>query len=254
MSSFSDVEHFSTILSGCEAFSNGDTRSPDAVYALTVLQLHANDAGIHAGQEGFMDAIKKGAKKTKQWILDLVKAVRAWLREKYKSAVKKAVTFLKGSPDKRIQDAALTKVATKLEELNKAYIRLETGEVGEGLEKANVSHSYSAQHAVIKKLVDSLDGSSSDFNGKTFFADLDKALEQAGEAIERLTEQAERLAKAIPEDRSAVDFEQKDKDAHAVARAINVLTGPAESLGRGVIALAEQVKATVDKGEGADKD
>ncbi|EBY9764048.1 hypothetical protein D5W64_13120 [Salmonella enterica subsp. enterica serovar Saintpaul] len=82
MSSFSDVEHYATIISGCEAFSHGNSNSPDARYALTVLQLHANDAGLYAGQEGFLDHVKKGAKNVKDWILALIKAIKNYIQER----------------------------------------------------------------------------------------------------------------------------------------------------------------------------
>lgn len=77
--SYSDINHALNMLAGLEAFSNGSTRSPDAVYAATVLKLHALDAGHVEGTEGFMDAIKKGAKNVKDWIVALIKAIKEYL-------------------------------------------------------------------------------------------------------------------------------------------------------------------------------
>lgn len=77
----SDIQHSLSMLAGLEAFSNGDTRSPNAVYAATVLKLHALDAGHVEGSEGFMDAVKKGAKNAKDWIVALIKAIKAYLTD-----------------------------------------------------------------------------------------------------------------------------------------------------------------------------
>lgn len=238
--SYSDIEHFSSIVSGCEALTNGNGNSPDGLYALTVLKLHANDAGLYAGQEGFVDAIKKGAKKTKQWILELVKAIRAWIKDKYKASVKKAMGYMLGSPDNQIKHAALTKVANKLESLDKAYEQLE---MSSELKDANLSTSFSMQRGQIDKALKSL-GSSDDFNGKEFLRNLDKILEQATAKVNDFTEVAERLAKEIPDDLSAENYNEKSKRAMGMSRAINILTSPTEILGRSILALAEQTKAT----------
>ena len=63
------------MLSGCEAINLGDYKSPDSKYAQGVLKLHANDLGVFAGQEGFLDMVKKGAGKIKEWFLNLIKAI-----------------------------------------------------------------------------------------------------------------------------------------------------------------------------------
>lgn len=77
--SYSDIEHFSNIVSGCEALTNGNGNSPDGVYALTVLKLHANDAGLYAGQEGFVENIKAAAGNIGEWIKKLISAIKQWL-------------------------------------------------------------------------------------------------------------------------------------------------------------------------------
>lgn len=66
------IEHYTTMVSGCESINGGDYNTPDAKYAFTVLQLHANDVGLYAGQEGFIDEVKKGAKSLGKWILQLI--------------------------------------------------------------------------------------------------------------------------------------------------------------------------------------
>lgn len=93
--SYSDVQHFGTILSGCEAFSNGKGGSPDAVYALTVFRLHANDQGLVAGQEGFMDAVKKGAGNIKEWIKKLIQAIRDYFKSKEGKGSAEEVAIIK---------------------------------------------------------------------------------------------------------------------------------------------------------------
>lgn len=77
--SYSDVEHFSNMISGCESLTTGDYQSPNSVYAFTVLKLHAQDAGLVAGQEGFLDHVKKGASTIKEWIRKLIAAIVSYV-------------------------------------------------------------------------------------------------------------------------------------------------------------------------------
>ena len=77
--SFSDVEHYANMIDGCEAINNGNYRSPNASYAFAVLKLHLGDGGVIAGQEGFLDTIKKGAKTVKEFFYSLVNAIWSWL-------------------------------------------------------------------------------------------------------------------------------------------------------------------------------
>lgn len=81
--SFSDVEHFSSMVSGCESLNAHFTGKGDidnkGRYAFTVLKLHADDAGLVAGQEGFLDVIKKGAQTLKKWFLELLKAIGSFI-------------------------------------------------------------------------------------------------------------------------------------------------------------------------------
>lgn len=93
--SYSDVEHYATIISGCEDLTSGNVKSPDAVYAFTVLQLHAGDAGLVAGQEGFMDSIKAGAKNVKEWIKKLIQAIRDYFKSKEGKGSAEQVAIIK---------------------------------------------------------------------------------------------------------------------------------------------------------------
>lgn len=86
--SYSDIEHCSNMISGCESLIAGN-RTPDSVYAFAVLKLHAQDAGYIDGQEGFLDNVKSGAKKSKEWILKLLKAIRDFFFGGNRAKIKK---------------------------------------------------------------------------------------------------------------------------------------------------------------------
>lgn len=88
--SFSDIEHFATVLSGCESINTGDRSSDDARYAFAVLKLHATDFSAHAGQEGFLDQVKKTAGNTKEWLIKLIKSIREFFFGNNTSKFKKA--------------------------------------------------------------------------------------------------------------------------------------------------------------------
>lgn len=97
--SFSDVEHFANMHAGCEALVSGDAKSPDAVYALTVLKLHAGDAGLYAGQEGFLDHIKAGAAKAGEWAKKIFEAIKKWFTSMYASTSTKFKALFSGKND-----------------------------------------------------------------------------------------------------------------------------------------------------------
>lgn len=84
--SFGEVEHFSTMLAGCESINSGNALTPDGHYAFAVLKVHAQDEGLIAGQEGFLDSIKKGAQKTGEFFIKLFKAIRDWFRNLFPNA------------------------------------------------------------------------------------------------------------------------------------------------------------------------
>lgn len=78
--SFGEIEHFATMVSGCESINNKGALSSDGKYAFAVLKLHANDQGLYAGNEGFIDAVKRGASNIYEWIKKMIRAIRDWLR------------------------------------------------------------------------------------------------------------------------------------------------------------------------------
>lgn len=102
--SYSDVEHYASMVSGCESLISGNVKSPNAVYALAVLQLHANDAGLYTGQEGFMDSVKAGAKNVKEWIKKLIQAIRDYFKSKEgKGSAEEAAVIKKVAAAKEIK-------------------------------------------------------------------------------------------------------------------------------------------------------
>lgn len=86
--SLGEIDHFATMLTGCENINSGGPLTPDGKYALGVLRLHAVDFGGIAGQEGFLDSIKRGASNIKEWIVKVLKAIWAFLTRKKKRTFK----------------------------------------------------------------------------------------------------------------------------------------------------------------------
>lgn len=76
---YSDIEHASNMINGCESLISGN-KTPDATYAFAVLKLHASDAGFIDGQEGFLDAVKAGAKKGKEWLIKLIQYIKDFIK------------------------------------------------------------------------------------------------------------------------------------------------------------------------------
>lgn len=74
-----EMDHFVTMVHGCENINThlktGCGLSYEGEYAFTVLKLHANDAGVYSGQEGFMDTIKQSAKNAKDFIELVIKTI-----------------------------------------------------------------------------------------------------------------------------------------------------------------------------------
>lgn len=93
--SFSDVEHFATVIAGCEAINSGDRSSGDARYAFAVLKLNVVDFGAHAGQESVVDKAKAGATKVVEWIKKFVESITKFIKELFSKTTK--VDFDKAS-------------------------------------------------------------------------------------------------------------------------------------------------------------
>lgn len=103
-----DIEHYAKIISGCESINlrmaGGPKLTEDGRYAQTVLCLHAEDAGLYAGQEGFFEKVKEGAKNIKDWIIKLIKAIRDWIKGSQVQNVEKQDKALKEA-ESRVQEA-----------------------------------------------------------------------------------------------------------------------------------------------------
>lgn len=124
--SFSDVEHFAEIISGCESINSGNHTAPEARYAFAVLKLHAQDNPdfhAHAGQEGFLDSVKAGAKATGEFIKKLFEAIKKWFASTFKSTKSKLASMLKSGDEKRreaVRSQLRSIVIPKIEALKKA--------------------------------------------------------------------------------------------------------------------------------------
>lgn len=89
--SYSDIDHFSSMVTGCESINQGMYRAPEARYASGVLRLHAQDLGVVAGQEGFLDSIKRGAQNVVKWVKQLMTAIGNWFKSIYSKFTGKEV-------------------------------------------------------------------------------------------------------------------------------------------------------------------
>lgn len=103
-----DIEHYAKIIAGCESINlrmaGGPKLTEDGRYAQTVLCLHAQDAGLYAGQEGFFEKVKEGAKSIKDWIIKLIKAIRDWIKGSQVQNVDKQDKAIKEA-ESRVQEA-----------------------------------------------------------------------------------------------------------------------------------------------------
>lgn len=66
---------------------SGSVDGFEATYAMTVFTLNDID---FAGTEGFLDSVKRGAKKVYEWIKDLIKTIRGWFTGSSKAEYEKA--------------------------------------------------------------------------------------------------------------------------------------------------------------------
>lgn len=151
--SFSDVEHFAEIITGCEAINNGNRTSPEARYAFAVLKLQATDFGAHAGQEGFLDNVKAGAKATGEFIKKLFEAIKKWFADVFKSTKGKLNSFMKTGDDKQKEvkrEKARTILIPKIEALKTA-----TGQVPEDIKTSGFNESAA-------RAIDGLKGTSAE--------------------------------------------------------------------------------------------
>ena len=87
------IDHAFTTINGFESICNKDFKSPNAVYAQTVLKLNGCDLAAIAGQEGFGSAIKSGAIKVYEMIKALIKAIKDFIFGNKKDANQAATSI-----------------------------------------------------------------------------------------------------------------------------------------------------------------
>lgn len=129
----SDIDHFAAMISGCESITSGLPLTDDGRYAFSVLKLHVQDMGMVAGQEGFLDNIKKGAKKTGKWIMDMIIAFIGWITnekgklEKIDKESRARETEYKAN--KAEYDTLFSKISDQMADIAKAELddRCDTG-------------------------------------------------------------------------------------------------------------------------------
>lgn len=87
-----DMTHYGRIIAGLESVHGHINYNAgidvDGTYALTVLELHAQDEGEVAGTESFLSAVKKGASDIAKWIKEIVMAIGRFLTGKKKQEPK----------------------------------------------------------------------------------------------------------------------------------------------------------------------
>ncbi|QZA70722.1 hypothetical protein AH04_249 [Erwinia phage AH04] len=161
----SDIEHFATMISGCESITSGRALTDDGRYAFSVLKIHAEDTGCFAGQEGFLDTIKKGAKKTGKWIMDMIIAFIGWITDEKGRLDKIDKEYRAKEEDykanKAKYDELFSKISDQLTDIAKRELddRCDTGidRLNELLNKIN-NNAFYADGGVPKELVNLIDG------------------------------------------------------------------------------------------------
>lgn len=123
---------------------SGSVDGVESTYAMTVFTL--NDISFD-GQEGFLDSVKKGARKVYEWIKDLIKTIRNWFNGSNKAEYEKAkneitddlvlINQVKKLKDKGIDayishdhDEGVTRIIKRMptgakQELNQAIVKAE---------------------------------------------------------------------------------------------------------------------------------
>lgn len=199
---FSDIDHYATMLAGCESINNGVYNTPDARYAQSVLRLHANDAGIYAGQEGFLDAIKTGARKTKEWIEKALKAIKQFFTTIYKKIRGNLKVALHGGREKFAGDMAKTSFGT-LKTIDKGLIDL-LERYGASLRKAGHADKFTKLSELAGKLDNSLGEHNVNLRG--FLSDLEKLMDGLQSLFNDVQVDYEKSKRAVPSDQSADNY------------------------------------------------
>lgn len=133
-----DLSHAVRIMSGFEAYANGESGS-DVIYAKTCLRLNGLNLDSYKGTEGFLDGIKAGGAKMIEMIVKFLKAVKNFffgaLGIKRDKAVKEAATHT---------EKMITDIDKQLKELAK-----QTGGTSEQLDAAiNQTERFIAERKV----------------------------------------------------------------------------------------------------------
>lgn len=235
--SISDIEHFGTIISGCEAINNGDKESSDARYAFAVLKLHHQDLSSITGQEGFLDSVKKGASTIKEWVVKLIKAIKTWLVGNKKEAkdieaeykeLKTKFQKAKAQPSKDTENKADLELNIKTEDyvenLKDVIVNMEKvdGHKFEFLSytiniKSAITDIESAVHAAEKK------------DGWELGVSVVNAMNKLSSEINDITSKLESWGNKASDDVSKLPDNFSSIVAH-IARAVEILTKMSEHI------------------------
>lgn len=216
----SNMDHFSTMVSGCESINTflagGEALNHDGHYALTVLKIHAGDAGFVDGQEGFMDQVKKGASSIKEWFLQLIKAIFGVIEDvasqtskhkKIEKDIEEKEKELKGDAEaEKAYKDRLTQLASECftfpaKETRRAYDEIKDSGFFEDefLRHFNLTMSrVNDGHKTMKKLADV--GENPTYDSHEYVSEGIYNLEKA---IKELTKQSERRVNDLKKDEEA---------------------------------------------------
>lgn len=219
--SFSDVEHFSNVVAGCEAINNNNRNDPNARYAFAVLKLHAFDTGSVSGTEGFLDNVKAGAAKGAEWVKKLFEAIKKWFSDVFKSTKGKFNSFLKTGDDKEKEanrKKARSALIPKIEALKTAI-----GNVPEGIKTEGFTDK--ADKAVAALNGDSLEQVVTGVNG---FLDAvthvsDSFVSHCGSLLPKKQKDSHG-----PYDKAVKEYKAWAEKANALTEAITTLYGKKE--------------------------
>lgn len=251
----SDIEHFGTMISGCESINqavvDGMEMNSAGHYAFAVLKVHAMDAGAVAGNESILDGIKKGAKKVSVWIKELIRAIRDMIKG-ISSDDRDRIESLK----KKIADI---KYPDFVEELDKALPELETAikpiydnikKVGESQQLANISVNGALNK--VKKSVSALNAG----GGATNFIDawygVRSDLVVISEAYNKLIDSE--ASKLKEDEEMSKELKGAVNEAKEIAAAIESTTGVFKKLQSLINKVYKEHSATVRAASNAQED
>lgn len=236
-----ELQHFSTILTGCESINsvmaNGGKLSYEGRYAQTVLRLHAEDAGLVAGTEGFLDSIKKGAQNTKQWIMKILAAIKEWSTKvlaKMISAIKRTGR----DQNFEVNEEASITILTSLKSVLRFYKDVEKNVYDNDtiLTKSDVSSMISKVEIVIKEL--DKDGNKS---SKVIWPNVLAILDRLDEDVKYISRRADMKAAAVPNDLSHPSYNAVSKEAMSLSTACKDLASVTNVFTAAIMRLREKM-------------